>query len=85
MKTIRNYQGDITCIGVLKSVDWFENEKMGIAFLDSDTYIVGTWSDFHDGENSHIEGKQTIAVCKDLDDAVLIFHKHLDKIYFKNK
>lgn len=75
MKTIIIYQEGIIGFGVLKTKDWFSDNDT--VLWSKDGFVVATWSDYHDGENSHIEGKTTIAVCNDLEDAEIIFKRHL--------
>ena len=59
--------------------EWFKNQfdcgKMPYNIQKTD-HVVCSWSDFHDGEKSNIEGKQTIAICKNIDDAEAILQRH---------
>lgn len=57
-------------VGIVYAIDWY-NGYLPVMTMAKD-FVVGEWSDFHDGEKSHIEGKTTIAVCKNKEDAVLI-------------
>jgi len=64
----------ITSVAIVKAKDWFKT-LLNKTFLDIrlDDYVVCKWSDFHDGEKSNIEGKTTIAICRELNDAILIY------------
>lgn len=52
---------------------WFEADIMPVILPDSD-YIVCEWYDYHDGFKSNIEGASTIAICRNLEDAELIYN-----------
>jgi hypothetical protein len=59
-------------IGIVKAGEWFE--KIPFPF-QKDDFVVCQWFDYH-GQNSHFEGKTTIAVCKELTDAEVLYeHK----------
>ena len=47
--------GDVNYLGVVSTKEWFDGQKIPFPFDEFD-YVVGEWSDFHDGVNSHIEG-----------------------------
>lgn len=71
MKTIVEKKvTDITVFAVVVAKDWFEKVPTLISVND---FVVCTWADFHDGKKSNIEGKTTIAICRKLKDAMLIF------------
>ena len=64
---------DVTTVAIVKAIDWFDAGYYGYPVVSSD-FIVCQWSDFHDGVKSNIEGKQTIAICRKLEHAELIYN-----------
>jgi hypothetical protein len=66
---------DVGTIAVVLAQYWFEELKVP-PFIQPDSLVVCRWSDFHDGENSHIEGKETIAVCRDINDAISVYKNY---------
>lgn len=56
-------------IGIFKSKDWFKDLKN----YNWAEYVVGSFSNFNDGENDHFESYNTLAVVVDLEHAKLIF------------
>lgn len=46
-------------VGVLTIEEWFDDDLIRYPALPGD-FIVASWDDYHDGYNSHIEGKMTI-------------------------
>jgi hypothetical protein len=67
---------DVTYIGIVYAADWFGEGMKHVRYsliLPLD-YIVCGWSDFHDGEKSNVEGRTTIAICRELKDAKLIYN-----------
>ena len=83
MKTIekKKLKNGIDFIAIVKVEDWWvESNLYGripvkYPLLSSD-FVVCKWSDFHDGVNSHIEGKTTIAICREKADAIILFNHH---------
>ena len=74
MKTIVEKKvTDITVFAVVVAKDWFGVEYKFPTLVCGNDFVVCTWADFHDGEKSNIEGKITIAICRKLEDAMLIF------------
>ena len=71
--------GDVNYLGVVSTKEWFDGQKIPFPFDEFD-YVVGEWSDFHDGVNSHIEGKLTYAICKLYDEAETLFEYRLNKL-----
>jgi hypothetical protein len=63
---------NIKRVGIVSAKDWYNGAKYGYPVHDDD-FVVCSWSDFHDGVNSHIEGKETIAICRSIEDAYLLF------------
>jgi len=79
MKTfLKHKNSDVDFIGIVSAKDWFDGQKIPFPFFEYD-YVVGEWCDFYDGENSHIEGKLTYAICKVLDDAEALYKHRVDK------
>ena len=79
MKTIVSKHKDVNFVGIVKSRDWFHPSvfKNTIPFLSlAPSYVVGTWADYHDGQQSHIEGAMTIAICKHLKDARVLYRQY---------
>jgi alkyl sulfatase BDS1-like metallo-beta-lactamase superfamily hydrolase len=73
IKTIKQKKiNDVTIVAIVLARDWFDAGYYGYPISHND-FIVGQWSDFHDGEKSNIEGKQTIATCRKLEHAELIY------------
>jgi hypothetical protein len=71
MKTVLAWQDNITTIAIVLAKNWFPNF---FTFTTSpNDFVVCKWHDYHDGVKSNIEGKQTIAVCKEYEDAEIIF------------
>jgi hypothetical protein len=64
---------DVTTVAIVEAIDWFEAGYYGYPVVSSD-FIVGQWSDFSDGVKSNIEGKETIAICRKLEHAELIYN-----------
>jgi hypothetical protein len=65
----------ITTYAVVLASEWYGGIMqlaMGYRFVHPDDFVVCKWSDFHDGERSNIEGKVTIAICRELEDAMTI-------------
>ncbi len=62
-------------VGVVYAKDWFGSHKP--LFILPDDFVVCEWNDYHDGVNSHIEGRTTIAICRRKDDALLLYNKYL--------
>lgn len=76
MKTIKKKNiTDVTVIAIVLAENWFNTHDLyhSHAIRLSD-FVVCKWFDFHDGVKSHIEGKQTIAICREQEDAELIFN-----------
>jgi hypothetical protein len=63
--------GDVNYIGIILAKDWFP--VIHYPTLPSD-FVFCRWADFHDGENSHIEGMKTIAICRYKEDAILLYN-----------
>lgn len=90
MKTIRQIKigNTLRYVAIVKAKDWFENFTHINSFINNifkNYYVVVTWMDFHDGEKSNIEGKETIALCAKYEDAEKMYDSkilsfHLEKI-----
>jgi len=61
---------------VIKAQDCFEAKSRTPLFA-LEGYVVGEFFNFSDGEGLHYEGLTTIAICKNLEDAKVIFKKYL--------
>ncbi len=70
--------GTVSVYAIVKAIGWYDEItfKRTINILPDDL-VVCKWSDFHDGEKSNIEGKTTIAICRQKDDAELIWRKYI--------
>ena len=80
MKTIVEKKvTDIIVFAVVVAKDWFSEHKITTLVYAND-FVVCTWSNFHDGEKSNIEGKTTIAICRKLKDAMLIFNNKIKDV-----
>lgn len=69
-------------LSIVKAKDWFENNVKYPA-TDND-FVVCKWCDFHDGLKSNIEGRETIAICRQRSDAELVFMAKTNANYQKN-
>jgi len=79
MKTIKETKiTDIQIVGLMKGRNWYGGD--GLTFVFNDFFIVGQWFDFHDGEKSNIEGKQTIAICQRQKDAESIYDNYINDV-----
>jgi hypothetical protein len=72
IKTIKQKKiNDVTIVAIVLARNWFKNSEYPLRI--SNDFVVCQWSDFHDGEKSNIEGKQSIATCRKLEHANLIY------------
>ena len=69
---------DIIYIGIVLAKDWFQSGYYGYPIISSD-FVVCQWCDFVDGEKSNIEGLETIAICRKIEDAELIYNSKISK------
>jgi hypothetical protein len=65
---------DVAVVAIVLAKDWWGLLKHFYHVVQPTDFVVCTWSDFHDGVKSNIEGKQTIAICKKLEHAELIYN-----------
>lgn len=70
MKILRVKKKSNHRIGIVKGKDWFPVTKP--YYLTNNDYVVASWFSYSDGIKDHIEGKTTIAICKNFKDAELI-------------
>lgn len=66
-------------IAIVLAKHWFKqfyNKDIMPYFITKDDYVVCRWHDLHDGEKSNIEGKETIAICRNREDADLLYNQH---------
>lgn len=66
---------DVKYVGIVKAREWFKTD--GLAFIFQDDYVVGEWCDYNDGVNSHIEGKTTIGIFRELTTAEIVYNNRL--------
>lgn len=78
--TMMSAKNGTSVTAIIPSSEWFKDQfkenKMPY-FITKDDYVVGKWHDFHDGQKSNIEGRQTIAVCKNIQDAYKVYASNL--------
>lgn len=75
MKTMQIKQiDDKSFIGIVLAKDWWTYGERALCPILITDFVVCKWSNFDDGVNSHIEGKQTIAICRKKEDAELIYN-----------
>jgi hypothetical protein len=71
---------DTKYIGIVFAAEWFGDAiihtNLLIYPLD---YVVCQWHDYHDGEKSNLEGKITIAICREKEHAILIYNSRISK------
>jgi hypothetical protein len=70
---IKKYLGDVNFVGIVYAKDWFA-VLLQPQIVRPDDFIVCRWSDFHDGQKSNYEGMETIAICRKLEHAELIYN-----------
>ena len=63
-------------IAIVLAKDWYWHYKKLHYPVLPDDYVVCQWLDFHDGVKSNIEGRETIAICRNKVDAELIFNSN---------
>src|ERR1035437_753159 len=68
---------DTKYIGIILAKDWFPTVYF-YPVVPSD-FVIGQWHDYHDGEKSNIEGLETIAICREKEDAELIYNSKISK------
>lgn len=69
--------GSVLVFAIVKAKDWYDKIVFERITILPEDFIVCKWSDFHDGEKSNIEGKITIAICREMEDAELIWRKYI--------
>jgi hypothetical protein len=63
---------DVARVGIVLAKDWWDaTYKPAVQPFD---YVVVKWSDYHDGVKSNIEGLETVAICRKLEHAELIYN-----------
>lgn len=66
-------------IAIVAAEHWFKefyDEGKIPYFIREGDYVVCSWYDFHDSEKSNIEGKLTIAICRNFEDAKILYDKY---------
>jgi hypothetical protein len=76
---------DCEVIGILLAKDWFEDGLVPKHHVMPDDHVVAQWMDFHDGTNSHIEGRTTIAILREKRDAFLIYNHRVGLEFLGDK
>jgi hypothetical protein len=78
---IKKEVDDVKRVGIVQAKEWFHifktfngGEILPPNLIYSCDFVLCRWSDFHDGENSHIEGKETIAICRRIEDAYTLYN-----------
>jgi hypothetical protein len=75
IKFIKNkYNSPTDVVAIVLAKDWWDFVKAYFPAVTPTDFVVCIWSDFHDGEKSNIEGKQTVAICRKLEHAELIYN-----------
>ena len=75
-------------VAVIQARDWYEPSQRNRSPIMEDDFVVCTYYDFHDGFKSNIEGKTTIAICRDFDDAKTLLDSNFVKLinkYYREK
>lgn len=84
MNTLRIFGEDHRKIAITTVEDWWgkelsEQAKANVSFLQPEHFVICEYVDFSTENFKHnIEGGTTLAVCKDMKDAVLIYNKHVE-------
>lgn len=57
-------KSDVVAVAVVKAKHWFTHYIKSIfnTVLREEDFVVVRWSDFHDGEKSNIDGKETLGI-----------------------
>jgi hypothetical protein len=72
---------DTKRIGIVYAAEWFGDNLLQIKYpliLPLD-YVVCQWHDYHDGEKSNLEGLQTIAICREKEDAMFLYNSKISE------
>ena len=73
METIKQKRiTDTEVIGIILVKEWFKNSSFFSIYKDY--FVVGKWFEYLGGMKN--EGMQTIAMCKDIEDAELVYHRN---------
>ena len=80
MKIIKQHGKGAKKVGIVRAEDWFSMSgttmsHVSFAFL-KESYIVGEYFEYSNGENSTYEGLRTIAACVELRDAMILFNHY---------
>lgn len=67
----RGSRVDCEVKGIVLVKDWFKGDQM-LGCYD-DFFIVAQWHEYSDGQTISIEGGTTIAICRDLKTAKLVY------------
>lgn len=63
-------------IGIIDAEEWYKGIPNSIVqlYIRAEDFVVAKWSEFDDGQTAHVEGLTTIAICKELADAQLLYN-----------
>lgn len=75
LNAIMLYVNNLEVFAIVKALSFYENID-GI-IVRSEDFVVCKWHDYHDGTKSNIEGRTTIAICREFSDAILIFNSKI--------
>ena len=70
---IKKRIGDVKIVAIMYAKDWFSQAMPLIWPVRSEDFVVCKWFDYHDGFKSNMEGKTTIAICREKSDAKILF------------
>jgi|ERR1035437_2190615 glycosyltransferase involved in cell wall biosynthesis len=68
---------DTKRIGIVYAAEWFGDALLHNFLILPIDYVVGQWHDYHDGEKSNIEGAETIAICRNKEDAEHVYNSRI--------
>lgn len=79
IKTVcqKKFEHSLEVIAIVKAKDWYIGIDLPKPLILEEDFIVCRWHDFHDGEKSNIEGRTTIAICRNYDDASTLWLRHV--------
>lgn len=82
MKTIKIAREGDKVLAILSVIDWFAPELIRFPIVKTD-FVVVKWVDYtHGVDNNQIEAKETIAICREEEDARAIYlynHKQWER------
>jgi len=71
-----------TVIAIVYAKDWYGEimNHVRYSLILPDDFVVCQWHDFHDGLKSNIEGRTTIAICRNKENAELIYNLKVNQM-----